>query len=134
MTPTRLLAFTAMVGTFVPLLVSTAAPTAASGTAQVRLVDNYGHGRIEVSVNGVTHHLGNGDRVGPFAVTPDSMGNDGITVRSMRYDGCGIAKIGKYFRAGHVYRIRVNKYRGGRCHVGGGRTIPGPSPHLAQLS
>lgn len=127
---TRLISVAVVVGSLGSVFVTTAAPTEASGTAQVRLVDNYTHGRIRIYVNGVSHRMHEGDRIGPFAVTPDPMGNDSITVKSLRFDGCGGTQIGKFFRAGHSYRILINDYRGGRCHLADGRTVRAPGAHL----
>lgn len=129
----RVLAVASVVAVLSPLAVLTAVPTEASGTAHVILVDRYTHGQIEVSINGVTKRARNGDRIGPFAVTPDPMGNDGITVRLVKHTGCGIAKIGYYFKAGHRFRVLVNDIGGGRCHFNG-RDVRGPSPHVKQIS
>jgi len=84
-----------------------AGPVSATPTAFVKIVDRYDHGRIEIGVNGVIRRMSYGEVKGPFEVQPDSMHNDGITLRSLRRDGCGIAKIGYYFRNGHHYRIVV---------------------------
>jgi len=109
-------------------------PTAdATGTAQVIVVDRYTHGQIQISLNGVTKVARNGDRIGPFAVRPDSMGNDGIDVRLVKHPHCGIGQIGYYFKAGHRYRVRVNDQGGANCHFGG-RLVRGPHATVEKIS
>ena len=64
------------------------------------VVDLFNHGEIKISVNHTTHYLAFDHRTGFFAVTPDPSRNDSVTVRSMRYPGCGTGEVGWYFRAG----------------------------------
>jgi hypothetical protein len=106
---------------------------AESGTAMVRIVDHYDHGRVRITFDNVDRTMSEGDRSGPLTVTPDSMGNDVITVRALRYDKCGISKIGWYFHVGHEYRLRINHFYGGRCRNGHGGTVRGPAPHVDKL-
>jgi hypothetical protein len=130
----RVLAVVAVMAVLSPLAVLVAGPTAASGTAKVILVDRYTHGQIQISMNGVIKRARNGDRIGPFAVTPDSMGNDEINLYLVKHPGCGIEKIGYYFKAGHRFRVLVDNVGGpNNCHVSG-RSVKGPAPHVKQLS
>lgn len=107
---------------------------AAARAVQVKIVDHYHHGRVQVDVNGVVHRLRYGVVRGPFSVVPDSHHNDAIVVKTLRYQGCGIAKVGYYFHPGHTYKLVVFA-GGGQCHYGSdGDTVTGPDVKIVQTS
>lgn len=109
-------------------------PAIGAGTAKVRIVDHYDHGRVHITFDNVEETMHEGDRTGWLTVTPDSMGNDVITVQALRYDRCGISKIGWYFHVGHEYRVRINHFQGGKCQNNNGGQVRGPAPHVDKLS
>src|SRR4051812_42932759 len=118
----RIVAVSVMAAVLMPM-VGTAPTASAAGTARVRIVDNYNHSRIRISFDNVDRTMRYGDRTGFIEVTPDSMGNDVISVQALRYDRCGIAKIGWFFHAGHSYRVGVNTKPVYRCDTGGGHSV-----------
>jgi len=113
------------------LVLSGSTPAVGAGTAHVRIVDNYDHGRVRITFDNIDQTMHEGERTPMLEVTPDPMGNDVISVEALHFDKrCGIAKIGKYFRAGHTYRVRINHFGGGRCQTNNGGTVRGPAPHV----
>jgi hypothetical protein len=109
----------------------TSPATAATQVAHVRIVDNYTHGDVRVSINGVTHRVHNHQRTKFFSITPDPHGNDGITLRVVHHTGCGVAKIDGYFKAGRSYRVVVYPH-GYHCTFGGGR-VKGPDARVVEV-
>jgi hypothetical protein len=124
------------VGLVFALAVLNAVPAGASTTAEVQIVDHYGYGPVKVWVNHTTHRLDDNHRTGWFAITPSSSHNDGVSVTSVRYSGCGVGEPGWFFHAGHQYKIviRSSVPPDGRCSVGGGKTVPGPEFAITKIS
>jgi len=116
-----------------PLLLAAATTADGAGTARVRIVDHYDHGRIRITFDNIDQTMSEGDRTGWLTVTPDPGKNDVITVQALRFHRCGISEIGWYFHVGHEYRVRVNHFRGGRCQNNSGGTVRGPAPHVDKL-
>ena len=113
------------------------APTVAAhaaSTAKVRIVDKYNRGKVQVNVDETSHTLAYGHRTAYFDVTPDPMGNDGVTVTSLRYSGCGMGDAGNYFNPGHAYRVVVYHPKGDRCQQPDGSWVPGPAFRVVKVS
>src|SRR4051794_29151311 len=107
-------------------------PAEAARTVQVKFVDHYRHGRVKVGIDNVTRRIGYGEVKGPFAVTPDSMGNDSTYVEALRYDRCGEGDIGYYFRpGGHHYKVVVVQQ--GHCDLPSGKRVPAPHVEVIKI-
>jgi hypothetical protein len=108
-------------------------PGVAATAVQVKFVDHYHHGRIKLAANDVSRRLSYGEVKGPFAVTPDSGGNDFVYVESLRYTRCGETDIGYYFRPGHRYKIVVTGRHGPRCEDASGAIVHGPHAEVIKV-
>lgn len=106
----------------------------AAGNAHVRIVDKYNHGKVRVGVNATTHTLAYGHSTALFAVTPSSSGNDGISVTSLRFKGCGEGDVSKYFAPGHKYRAVIYHPKGRYCYLPDGSRVAAPSFRVVKVS
>lgn len=110
-----------------------AIPADASSTATARISDRYHHGWVKVRVDGTTHKIGPGRHTRAFTVEPSPSRNDGVSVSSLRYRGCGEGSVGWYFRAGHRYKITIVG-SSDRCSIGNGKYVPGPHFRITKIS
>jgi hypothetical protein len=107
----------------------------AAGQAQVRIIDRYDHGKVDVGLDDVSRQLTYGDRTHWIALTPAADGNDGINVSSLRFSGCGMGDAGNYFDPGHTYRVVVKGGGdGGYCQTATGARVAGPGLTIVKLS
>ena len=106
----------------------------AASTAQVRIVDNYNHGRVRVAVDGTSHTVSYGHSTALFAITPSASGNDGISVTSLRFNGCGEGDVGNYFAPGHKYRVVIYHPKGQACMLSTGSRVAGPGFRVVKVS
>lgn len=106
----------------------------AATTAQVRIVDDYNHGKVRVAVDSTTHTVAYGHSTALFAITPSSSGNDGVSVTSLRFAGCGEGDVGNYFAPGHKYRVVVYHPKGQACILSDGSRVAGPGFRIVKVS
>lgn len=116
-----------------PLMVSVPS-AAASGMAQVRIVDRFHGGRVEVKVNDdIDRKMRYGDRTKFLPVTPASNGYDGISVTWLKYPGCGNGDGDNFFNAGHRYKIVISSKNAGTCGAKGAHHAKSPGFRVVKI-